>query len=414
MEITKNNYEAYLLDFFEGNLSAALVEELRLFVLHHPELEIDLNDTSLVTVPSLEVKADFKETLKKQEDALEDEEILRYLEGLMPGKEKQAFVKRLSEDDRLQASLAQYQRTILETDFELKLEDKSTLIKTEDDLVLNNPVITYVEGKLSLEEKAGFEMLLSKDDELRADLRLVLASKLVPDIETVYPAKESLKKEVKVFALFDRSGLFRVAAAILLLACLSVVFSLFQVEEKTERRVSYYPKVKSAKTESNLEKELKLNSVKDISATTAEDQGKTNSELALNPMPKSPRNKIIAETGKKDTSSKTESVQFKVDMTSKKIDSDLLASRPAEKNASQKTDTSNMITHKVTELVVVEEWEEVGSAVTSGKREKGLWKRAVQLAKQANKLGVKSVDGVEDSRTDRYRISFNSFSVEKK
>jgi len=43
----------------------------------------------------------------------------------------------------------------------------------------------------------------------------------------------------------------------------------------------------------------------------------------------------------------------------------------------------------------------------------GLWKRAVQVAKQANKMGVKSIDGQEDSE-NKYRLSFNSFSVGKK
>jgi len=51
------------------------------------------------------------------------------------------------------------------------------------------------------------------------------------------------------------------------------------------------------------------------------------------------------------------------------------------------------------------------SSTAGGK--KGLWKRAVRLARQANKLGVKSIDGQENSKNN-YRLSFNSFSVEKK
>ena len=41
--ITIDNYEAYLLDFSEGNLSDDLQVELELFLIQHPELEIDLS-----------------------------------------------------------------------------------------------------------------------------------------------------------------------------------------------------------------------------------------------------------------------------------------------------------------------------------------------------------------------------------
>ncbi len=40
--ITKNNYEAYLLDYVEENLSPELIAELMLFFENNPELKEDL------------------------------------------------------------------------------------------------------------------------------------------------------------------------------------------------------------------------------------------------------------------------------------------------------------------------------------------------------------------------------------
>ena len=42
-QINIHNYEAYLLDFSEGNLTDELQMELELFLIQHPELDINLS-----------------------------------------------------------------------------------------------------------------------------------------------------------------------------------------------------------------------------------------------------------------------------------------------------------------------------------------------------------------------------------
>jgi hypothetical protein len=42
------------------------------------------------------------------------------------------------------------------------------------------------------------------------------------------------------------------------------------------------------------------------------------------------------------------------------------------------------------------------------------WHRAVELAQRVNQMGFKSINGLEGKKTPSYRLSFNSFSVEKK
>ena len=51
-KINIHNYEAYLLDFSEGNLTGEFQVELELFLIQHPELEINLDELILATKKS--------------------------------------------------------------------------------------------------------------------------------------------------------------------------------------------------------------------------------------------------------------------------------------------------------------------------------------------------------------------------
>ena len=50
MKITINNYEAYLLDHFEGNLTEALTDELMHFLEENPQIEVDWNGFEPITL----------------------------------------------------------------------------------------------------------------------------------------------------------------------------------------------------------------------------------------------------------------------------------------------------------------------------------------------------------------------------
>ncbi|MCB0820510.1 MAG: hypothetical protein KDC13_07795, partial [Bacteroidetes bacterium] len=85
--INKNNYEAFLLDYFEGCLSSELSAELQQFVLDHPELEIDLGDFDLPVLEAdstTELPDSVKLNLHLTKDKLQfrfDELCFAYYEG---------------------------------------------------------------------------------------------------------------------------------------------------------------------------------------------------------------------------------------------------------------------------------------------------------------------------------------------
>ena len=62
-KINITNYEAFLLDYLEGNLSEGEISLLKIFVAAHPQLNIDLEDTELVSLEKDESVFTSKENL---------------------------------------------------------------------------------------------------------------------------------------------------------------------------------------------------------------------------------------------------------------------------------------------------------------------------------------------------------------
>ncbi|MCD4772406.1 MAG: hypothetical protein K8R41_03365 [Bacteroidales bacterium] len=66
MKINRNNYEIFFLDYHEGNLTPAMVEELLIFVENNPDLKEEFENFEEITIPIDEsIKFDLKKSLKK-------------------------------------------------------------------------------------------------------------------------------------------------------------------------------------------------------------------------------------------------------------------------------------------------------------------------------------------------------------
>lgn len=66
MKINRNNYEIFFLDYHEGNLTPAMVEELLIFVETNPDLKEEFESFEEITIPVDEsIKLDIKNSLKK-------------------------------------------------------------------------------------------------------------------------------------------------------------------------------------------------------------------------------------------------------------------------------------------------------------------------------------------------------------
>lgn len=408
-KINSHNYEAFLVDYLDGNLSDVLITELKAFVIANPQLNIDLDDMDLPSFAEEGIEAGFKNDLKKTDTFLEDEELINYLENNLTGAEKKSFEVKLANDVALNNDLKAYKKTILINEPALVFNEKAGLVKTDDDLIVNNTALAYIEGQLGSSEKVQFEAELKINAALQKEVLLFNKIKLEATTSIQFPDKGSLKKETKVIALFSFRKLASMAAAILLLIGLAFVFNYYNSKPIISNQLA-----NSISNNTN-----KVNDTNDsLSLATTE-----NKALIANNVTNATESKSPSKGNSKDLNiAKTNTVVLNekevLPLSNNTIDN---GSKPViANNTNSKVDTSNTLLANVNNdtpkfskqnylIVEVAEEEE---AVASTPVKKGFWKRAVTIAKQANKLGLKSLDG-EETPDKNYVLSFNSFSVEK-
>lgn len=127
-QINIHNYEAYLLDFSEGNLTDELQMELELFLIQHPELDINLADLALVYVEEESASFSNKINLKKSEtDLVSEEQFIAYIEHQLSTDEKIIVEKSCLVNPSLANELALYQKTIAVADTNIIYQNKNEL-----------------------------------------------------------------------------------------------------------------------------------------------------------------------------------------------------------------------------------------------------------------------------------------------
>ena len=125
MKITKNNYEVYFIDYFDGNLSAEIEESLHLFLAKNPDLKQEFEEfqnfnLSEITTSNLtDEKIDFSE-LKKEaliHSANEDEFYIGFIENDLTDIEKTELSLYVSKNKERKEKLDSYSKTKLEIPF---------------------------------------------------------------------------------------------------------------------------------------------------------------------------------------------------------------------------------------------------------------------------------------------------------
>lgn len=153
--INIENYEAFLLDYMEGNLSNENTSLLLQFVVLHPELGINLNELELVQ--------------------LNDEQLI--------------------------------------------FENKNNLKKSAGDLVSLEQYISYIENELTQDEKTKIDFLAKENSAISNELNLYKKTILTADSSILFENKNALKKEPKVIWLYSRQTLSIAASILLVFGC---------------------------------------------------------------------------------------------------------------------------------------------------------------------------------------------------
>lgn len=230
MNINKHNYEAFFLDYHEGNLTPQQVADLLLFVEQHPELKeefesfesFSLEDFSSYTFEN-------KQELKK-EVTLQNkyEYFARSVDETLTITETNLLEQFLKQHPQYFPELELFRKTKLVSDeavvFENKDQLKQIAFKSSKSLNGNweEMMIAASEGLLTKEEFSLFKQQLSADPEMRENFSLYEKTKLQPEISVVFENKKILKrKEKRVIPFYYYLS---AAAAILLLFGMFVIF----------------------------------------------------------------------------------------------------------------------------------------------------------------------------------------------
>lgn len=140
MEINLSNYQAYFLDYCEGNLNAAQIAGLKVFLKEHPELQAELDEFENITLePEISTVFNQKDLLKKQLieaiPPLNEQNYREYfvyeIDGELSDTESAAVKSFLNTNPHLYAEFEAFSQTVLSTDVEIiEYPDKNSLKRT--------------------------------------------------------------------------------------------------------------------------------------------------------------------------------------------------------------------------------------------------------------------------------------------
>lgn len=135
-EINLHNYEEYYLDYLEGNLSADKVAEIEIFLMAHPELNLDSGLPSFSFEEETVLESGFKNQLKKTDFKGEinndtiDDFLIADLEGQLDSSSKARLSAAVLANVNWQKTEKLYQHTKLQADLNHTYPNKRELKKT--------------------------------------------------------------------------------------------------------------------------------------------------------------------------------------------------------------------------------------------------------------------------------------------
>lgn len=458
--ININNYEAFLLDYYEGNLNAEFTIELKRFADQHPELGIEFDAVELPKVEPLNSDFDLKNSLKRETQSTENEKVISFLEGLLSAIELEDFENDLKSNHELHKLLNRYKQTYFSKELEHLKLDKN-LVYIQDFFSNQKRIFDYMEGNLTDDDKLCFEDELLENKAIQKQLKAYIATQLIPEIEIVdkqllyrteddliisnktilvlegglseqsltniekeeliryqktvsksdlnvtYPFKQELKKQpTKVISLFGKTKFWSAAATMVFTLSMLVLF------------------LKDSDKEGRVSAKILLKNQINIGSTYSNPKSNQASNLASTKP--NYKNKMLV----KYTSTKPYNQSVGNDTTTLNIDKQLAivnqTVQPTINSNPEYTLTipiSNSTTptfseEKTEAILVLNEEKDTETETddikkpTVNVKKSNLWSKAVKLANNLNGLGLKSLKAKDFN--NEYTIAYNSFGIEKK
>ncbi len=353
-KINIDNYEAYLLDYMEGNLSNEEITLLKAFASQHPELNIDLEELELVEL----------------------------------------------EDDSL------------------KFEGKAALKKSADQLVSDEDYINYIEKTISPEEKNKLDAFRVKYPEINKELNLYQHTIVSADKNIIFEDKQSLKKEPKIIWLLSRQTLSMAAAVTIIVGFIVIFRlytnnssdNLYSSKSNNTIISNNNNTVadSSAKTPENTSENTSKN-------TFTEEQTQQAGLVAAHRTEKkstSRKNNTLKENtlSKETIASNTVTTSLVAETTHTTVSETSTISAVAKELVKPANETKTNSTFIITEKAFDED-----EIVLASNDRANFWQKAKKAVIGLNKIGVKSVN-VSDKKsenTEQYNLSVGNISIQK-
>ncbi len=238
MKINRDNYEAYFLDFHEGQLSPEMAEEVMLFVEMNPDLKSALNEFEPITLADdQDIVFENKAFLKKNQvfatsqidDSNYEEFLIAETEGLLNPLQLASLEEFISINPQFEKDRRLYAMAHLHADNEVVFEAKESLkqkaiaVGPIDAGTFETYMARELEGDLNDEEKLQFAEFMQYNPHLEKDHKLYKHTILSAETKIVFENKDQLKQSVTPVR---RIGYYALSAAASLALIMSVYFLL--------------------------------------------------------------------------------------------------------------------------------------------------------------------------------------------
>lgn len=208
--INRNNYEIFLIDYMDGNLTADQVAELLLFLENHPDIASEFEGVSELHVPVAKEVFGNKSSLKKDEIPMSSEELdyllVKKLEGDLSPDESLLIDELLATYAEVQAAWKLFQNTQLKPEVGAYKHQGELIVLTDEEILSEEELlVAELEGDLTGEQKEELDLKLGSSESLRLMKRLISATVVQADNSIDFPNKKFLKK-TPVIRLYTRIG----------------------------------------------------------------------------------------------------------------------------------------------------------------------------------------------------------------
>jgi hypothetical protein len=211
MIINRDNYEAYFLDFYEGQLSPEMVEAVLMFVDQNPDLKNVFDEFEAVSlVADQDIVFEKKPSLKKnqvfatsQVNELNYEEYLvGEAEGLLNADQLAIIEEFISINPQFEKDRRLFALAHLSAEDEIVFEAKKSLkhkaisVGPINEFTFETYMLRELEGDLNQDEEIQLAEFMQYNPHLEKDRKLYKQTILSADSNIVFESKNSLKQSV--------------------------------------------------------------------------------------------------------------------------------------------------------------------------------------------------------------------------